>query len=106
MNRIKDVTQVLLKPEEILLKLVLPSNLIINPSSAELVLDHAIVIAKGNQVSYEIGDIVLEFANIKNAYQFKHKDIYYAIIPYYTVQLAIKPDNFENKTKTNNLIIN
>ncbi len=106
MNRIKDVTQVLLKPEEILLKLVLPSNLIINPSSAELVLDHAIVIAKGSQVSYEIGDIVIEFANIKNAYQFKHKDSYYAIIPYYTVQLAVKPYNFDNKTKTNNLIIN
>ena len=105
MNRIKDVTQVLLKPEEILLKLVLPSNLIIDPKEGA-VLDYAVVVNKGNQVSYEIGDIILEFANIKNAYQFKHMDTYYAIIPYYTVQLAVKPYNFDNKTKTNNLIIN
>ena len=105
MDRIKDVTQIILKPEEVLLKLVLPSNLIIDPKEQNA-LDYAIVTAKGNQVSYEIGDIVMEFANIKSAYKFKHKDNYYAIIPYYLVQLAVKPDNFENKTKTNNLIIN
>ena len=103
MERIKDITKIFLKPEEVLLEIKLPANAIIAPN-AKTYADHAIVIAKGSAVPLELGSIVLEFQNPEMQYSVEYKGVVYYIIPYYTIKLATTPDNFE--TNKVNLKIN
>ena len=104
MDRIKDVTKVFLKTEDVLLEIVLPSGLILAPNT-NLMADHCVVRAKGQGVPLEVGAIVLDVQNMDNQYQFKHNEKLFLIVPYYMVKLSVEPNNFELK-KNNNLIVN
>lgn len=104
MDRIKDVTKVFLKTEDVLLEIVLPSGLILAPNT-NLMADYCLVVAKGQGVPLEVGTIVLDVHNMEQQYQFKHNDKLYLIVPYYMVKLSVEPDNFEFKKK-NSLIVN
>lgn len=104
MNRIKDVTKVFLKTEDVLLEIVLPSGLILAPNT-NLMADYCVVRAKGQGVPLEVGTIVLDVQNMDNQYQFKHNDKLFLIVPYYMVKLSVEPENFELKKNTN-LIVN
>lgn len=104
MDRIKDVTKVFLKTEDVLLEVILPSGLILAPNT-NLMADYCVVRAKGQGVPLEVGTIVLDVQQMEQQYQFKHNDKLYLIVPYYMVKLSVEPGNFELK-KNNNLIVN
>ena len=103
MERIKDITKIFLKPEEVLLEIKLPANAILM-ANTKVYADHSVVVAKGSAVPLELGSIVLEFQNPEMQYSVEYKGVVYYIIPYYTIKLATTPDNFE--TNKVNLKIN
>ena len=49
MERIKDITKIFLKPEEVLLEIKLPANAILMPDS-KVYADHSVLVAKGSAV--------------------------------------------------------
>jgi len=106
MQRIIDVTKIILSEDQILCKIHTLSNLIITPeSNQEVAFDYLEIIAVGKKVDdYSVGDIVLDLV-IPSSYGFKIGTQGYIKFPRHGIKLAVKADNFDkNKNKKTNLL--
>lgn len=103
MERIKDITKIFLKGEDVLVEMKLPQNAILK-ANATVYADYGVIVAKGSLVPLELGSVVLEFKDPERQYSVEYKGVVYYIIPYHIIKLATTPDNFE--TNKVNLKIN
>lgn len=99
MYRVKDVTKLILRKDEVLLEVKPKSSLILSPeqNENELYFDYLKIIAKGVDVEdYELGDLVL---NIISSPQFTNmfinKGKTYVKMPRHAIVYAVKPDNID-----------
>jgi len=108
MDRIKDLTKVILQSDQVLMKMLMKQgSKIIMPDAngdsekSKYNLDYCVVIHKGVAVSnVEIGDIVLTFSK---GIEYTLKGEKYLRCSCHAIEIAVKPDNFE---VTSNLTIN
>ena len=104
MNRVKDLKDVTLHEDHVLLQIIPEEkkSLIINPNATEggVDVDYMTIIATGSNVKdVEVGDIVVEMSASKAGYNFINQYAidreYYAIASYRSLYLCVKPDNFK-----------
>lgn len=103
MKRIKDISKIFLKPDEILMEVRLPAGNILTPDKTNYA-DHCKVVAVGKNSLLNVGDIVLDFTNPDGQTQFEHNKNMYYIIPWYIVKIAVPEDNFDIDKPKFNLI--
>lgn len=100
MERIKDLSKVILREDMIFAEIVeTKTSSIIMPDSVKPEFDYMIVLAKGNGVdSLEVGDIVMNASNV-DIYEICGKN--YAKFSKGNLLFAVKPENFDPSLKKN-----
>ena len=100
MNRIKDLTKVILQTDQVIMKMIMKpvSNLIVSVNDNDVeknkeLIDYCVVVHKGLAVTnVEVGDIVLEFSR---GVEYTYKNERYIKCSSHAIDIATKPDNFE-----------
>lgn len=96
MQRIKDLKDIILRNDTVLLKAVLvKSNIILTDGVNSPQIDYAEVIAVGGESHIKPGMIVLEF-DPKTAKQYNLGKENYILISSYNIQFAVTKENFDN----------
>ena len=100
MERIKDLSNVILRGDMILAEIVetgVDTGLIL-PETAKPTFDYMVVIAKGKDVdTLNVGDIILDVAGNVDVYPINNRKI--AKIAKNNVAIAVHPDNFDQSMK-------
>ena len=100
MDRVKDITQIIISPESYIMKIhEKKSAVILLDGDESNAMAYGEIVAKNTDESDDIniGDIIIDFDKTS---AFEWKGNKYAIIPKYKIRVAVKPDNF---IKTNTL---
>lgn len=110
MKRVKDVTKLILKPNEVLTEVFLKKSLIIKPNdkNKESEIDYAVILAKGKDVEeYNINDIVL-LANGGFTFEVEKDGVnrVYSVYQKHSIVLAVTPDNVDLKDSKNYKLFN
>lgn len=105
MDRIKNVKDVILRPDSMLVEIVEVSSIIIIPGESKDAIDYFVVVAKGTGVTdIEIGDYLLDLTTMEvGVYVINNKK--YAIVYRGNVRIAVKADNFDLNKKTSSGLI-
>jgi len=105
MERIKDLSKIIIQDEMVLMKIVEKNSKIILSDEADSAdrIDYCTVVKKGDAVKkYDVGDIVLRFSTPKGAVGYVYK---YVLVAQFNITLAVKPDNMDfEKVIQKNLI--
>lgn len=100
MERIKDLSSVILRGDMVLAEIVetKTDSGIILPETAKPAFDYMVVIAKGKDVdTLNVGDIILDVAGNVEVYPLNGRKI--AKIAKNNVAIAVNPDNFDQSLK-------
>jgi hypothetical protein len=110
MERIKDLSKIIIQDEMVLMKIVEKQSKIILSEEADSAdrIDYCIVTKTGPAVhKYEVGDIVLRFSTPKGAVGYMYQDGKYVLVHQVNITVAVKPDDIDlNKVVPNKLILN
>lgn len=101
MERIKDLSKIIIQDEMVLMKIVEKQSKIILSESADSAdsIDYCTVVKKGDAVKkYDIGDIVLRFNTPKGAVGYVYRNEKYVLVAQFNITLAVKPDNIDFET--------
>ena len=106
MDRIKDVKQLRLQKDYVLLEVNLKKSVIIKPDDKGVEFDYCKVIKIGKDVdNVEIGDIVLEV--LQGTYHdFKIGTQLYLLVRAVGIKIAMPESNFDNKEETKVKLLN
>ena len=103
MERVKDFSKMVIKPNDVLAQIKVSNSSIIlaGDSEKQKTYDHAVVIKVGDDVKDVVpGDIILD---MKGAAGFTVKkngvEENYALIPRFGINLLVHADNFDNTSK-------
>ena len=97
MERIKDLSKLIIQEDMVLVKIVEKSNLVtLVTKDGTPEIDYNVVVLKGNKVTrLNVGDIVVHISQqMLEVYDYKGEK--YALIPEFTVKMAVKPEDFDN----------
>lgn len=95
MEKIKDVSKVILAPHEMLGELIKPKRFIVAPDGARDEDSYVVIVAVGADIKDMIpGDIVIKYGSMMNA--FHRGDKTYVVISRHGILIAVTPDNFIN----------
>lgn len=100
MKRVKDISQIIIKPDNILAEIFYENSLIKRPDQAEALFDHGVVLNVGKDIDdIAKGDIILQ-ASGSTVFNVEKDGVKreFILVPRYGIVVAVKPDNFD-KTK-------
>lgn len=101
MDKIKDLSKVIIPEYSVLTEIVKPKRKIILPDGTEDDDSYAVIIAKSKEVTdLEVGDIVIKYGGKLYGYTlktpFSGEEKIYSIMNRGNINIAVKPDNFVN----------
>ena len=95
MEKIKDVSKVILSPCEMLGEVIKPKRFIVAPDGSTDEDSYVVIIAVGADIKdMSPGDIIIKYGSMMNA--FHREDKTYVVISRHGVLIAVTPDNFIN----------
>ena len=106
MERVNDVSQIILQDEYILAEVVIKPMSVLQVDDTKPVIDHMIIILTGKNVTrYKTGDIIISTTNIVID-SLENKGKKYCLLPEGFIKIAVHPDNFTPSENKSNLLLN
>lgn len=105
MNRIKSIESMIFQPDMVFLEVIEKKKGIIEIANGDKPKgDYYVIAAKGENVKYNLGDIVLVFDPTK-AMVIDYNDKKYALVSQHALVLTVKTENFNKVPEVKSVIL-